>query len=70
VGVAGQRASTVLVAHGGDRYLVVDAWTSLDAFRRFKAAHGAAYHELDRACEALTLREIHVGDFEMVAGTA
>lgn len=38
-------------------YLTVDRFTSAEAFRMFLAHHAAAYAELDRQAEALTVSE-------------
>ena len=43
------------------RYLVLDHWGSAAQYDAFRAAHAAAYAELDRRCEALTLREARIG---------
>jgi heme-degrading monooxygenase HmoA len=45
------------------RYLVLDRWGSAAQYDAFRAAHAAPYGELDRRCEALTLRETRVGTF-------
>ena len=38
-------------------YLTVDRFTSAEVFRRFLDEHAAAYSELDRQTEALTVSE-------------
>ena len=44
-------------------YLTIDRWSSEDAFRAFRKDHDADYETLDRACDALTLRETRVGAY-------
>jgi hypothetical protein len=50
------------------RYLLVDSWSSLDAFERFKAEHSADYEALDLRCAALTESEACWGSFALVPG--
>ena len=45
-------------------YLLIDIWDTQESFDRFKAAHAAEYHALDKECEALTEREVCIGYFE------
>jgi heme-degrading monooxygenase HmoA len=42
-------------------YLTLDSWTDEHAFARFRDEHAAAYADLDRQCDALTLSEERVG---------
>lgn len=46
------------------RYLTIDSWTSLKAFRAFKAKYESEYSVLDDALSMLTLTEKYVGIFE------
>ncbi len=54
-------------AQGPRRYLVVDRWTSAEAFAEFKRASGEQYRALDARCEELTEAEVHLGDFTEIA---
>jgi hypothetical protein len=45
------------------RYVTIDVWQSLEAYRVFRARFSQDYDELDRACEALTTREACIGEF-------
>ena len=45
------------------RYLVLDRWTSREAFQAFKQKHRADYEALDRRCESLTEHEAPLGDY-------
>ena len=45
------------------RFLTTDFWISRDAFRRKFAE---AFEKLDRECEALTIEERFVGDFDVL----
>lgn len=49
------------------RYLTVDHWRDEAAFRAFRREFAAEFETLDRACEGLTRREAHLGDFEPVS---
>jgi heme-degrading monooxygenase HmoA len=51
------------------RYLTVDRWVSLAAYRRFRGRHQKQYAALDRKLEHLTERETCLGHFE-TAGRA
>jgi heme-degrading monooxygenase HmoA len=44
-------------------YLTIDRWASEEAFRAFRKDHDAEYEKLDRACDALTSREIRIGAY-------
>jgi heme-degrading monooxygenase HmoA len=78
-GVAGEWASffrrgegylgTELLA-SGDRYLLIDRWTSRDANEVFLASHRAEYDRRSADCEGLYLREERVGDFVSAPGPA
>jgi heme-degrading monooxygenase HmoA len=47
------------------RYLTADFWTDAGAFAAFRKTFGAEYDALDRRCEAYTLSERKLGEFEM-----
>lgn len=47
------------------RYLTIDYWLSREACEAFRVRHQAEFEALDRSCEALTLHERHVGDFDL-----
>ncbi|HSL20137.1 MAG TPA: antibiotic biosynthesis monooxygenase [Vicinamibacterales bacterium] len=49
---------------GSCHYLVVDRWTSREAWETFRREHAAAYECLDADCEALTLSEELVSETE------
>jgi len=44
-------------------YFTLDYWDTENDFTQFKVAHGAAYAELDRATEGLTLSEHRLATF-------
>jgi quinol monooxygenase YgiN len=46
-----------------NRFLVLDKWRDLASFESFKRHYQAAYDELDRQCEELTLVETKIGTF-------
>ena len=45
------------------RFLTVDRWESLEAYREFLARFAAEYDEIDRRGEAWTVREDALGRF-------
>jgi heme-degrading monooxygenase HmoA len=47
------------------RYLTVDRWVSLAAYRAFRADHGDAYAAIDAECEHLTQHERSLGEYEV-----
>ena len=63
---------TTLMRDAADRrlYLVIDAWRDAASLAAFKQAHAAEYAALDKDCERLTEREIHVGTFEPLRDSA
>ena len=50
-------------AYVAGSYLTIDRWKSEEAFRAFRKNHDAAYEELERTCDALTLCVLWVGVF-------
>ena len=51
-------------------YLTIDRWESAEAWGAFLDAWRDEYHQLDRACEALTISETEIGSFSVAEGTA
>jgi len=45
------------------RYVTIDRWESVDAYRAFRAQRSREYEELDRLCEALATHEASLGEF-------
>lgn len=52
--------------HNRGRYVTVDTWASREAHEAFKRAFAVPFAELDASCEALTVRETLVGEFDVV----
>jgi hypothetical protein len=48
------------------RYLLTDIWDDRASFDDFKKKFHEEYDRLDRECEALTLKEIQIGEFEVL----
>ncbi len=46
------------------RYLTIDVWSDLEAYRAFSEKHAAEYDAIDRRCEELTEKERCLGYFE------
>ena len=49
------------------RYVVIDRWTTPDAYDAFKVQYAAEYDALDQECTALTDREAPLGSFVNVS---
>jgi heme-degrading monooxygenase HmoA len=50
---------------GAERvYVTMDCWESSQAHEEFRAKYAAEYEELDRECEAATVSEKHLGEYE------
>ena len=47
-------------------FLILDFWTSRQAYENFRASHATDYERLDAMGEALTRRERKIGWFESV----
>jgi len=45
------------------RYVTVDRWVSVDAYRGFRDEFSRQYDELDRLCDGLTTHEAPLGEF-------
>jgi heme-degrading monooxygenase HmoA len=50
------------------RYLTIDRWESIDAWRAFRREHAAEYERLDRELEGLTAREAPLGEYVPAGG--
>lgn len=48
------------------RYLLYDRWKSAGELTEFKKLFAEEYAALDKECEALTVSEVRVGEFEDV----
>ncbi len=48
-----------------NRFMTIDYWVSRDARDRFRRTFASEFDALDEACEALTLQERFVGDFNL-----
>ena len=46
-----------------NRYLTIDRWRSERDYLAFRNRFKAEYEDLDRQCEAMTIRELKIGDF-------
>lgn len=53
----------------GHRYVTIDRWSSVEAWREFKARFAVEYERLDQECAALTTREAALGEYVPVGGT-
>jgi heme-degrading monooxygenase HmoA len=49
------------------RYVTIDRWTDIEAYRAFRTRFAEAYAALDRRCEGLTTHEAPLGEFGEVA---
>jgi heme-degrading monooxygenase HmoA len=47
-------------------YVTLDLWDSREPYENFRQQNREAYLALDRSCEALTLREKHLGSFDQI----
>jgi heme-degrading monooxygenase HmoA len=45
------------------RYVTIDRWESIDAYRAFRACYSRQYEDLDRLCDGLTTHEAALGEF-------
>lgn len=48
------------------RYVTLDRWESLEAYRAFRSRFSGQYEDLDRSCEGLTTHEALLGEFSDV----
>src|SRR5262249_18853387 len=49
------------------RFMTIDYWTSSEACLAFRKRFENEFCAIDAACETLTLRETHLGDFSVVS---
>jgi quinol monooxygenase YgiN len=49
------------------RFITVDVWTSRESCLAFRDQFTDEFEALDRACEVMTRRETHIGDFSLVS---
>ena len=47
-------------------YVTLDLWDSHDAYEQFRQQNREAYSALDHSCEAMILREKHLGSFDEI----
>jgi heme-degrading monooxygenase HmoA len=52
------------------RYLTIDRWASIEAFRSFRERFAEPYAALDRRCDGLTIRESPLGEFSEWPGSS
>ncbi len=45
------------------RYVTIDHWASVEAFREFRKRFAGEFEALDRQCEQLTTRETPLGEY-------
>lgn len=45
------------------RYVTVDRWQSIEAYRAFRVQFARQHEELDRLCQTLTVSETPLGEF-------
>jgi heme-degrading monooxygenase HmoA len=60
------RTELLLDREAPTRFVTIDFWTSREAWLSFRERFRSEFDALDRRFEALTLRETHLGDFELV----
>ena len=55
-------------SHGNNlRYISIDYWASQEARDRFRQNFTREFDHLDKQCEALTMREILIGNFDRIS---
>lgn len=47
-------------------YVTLDLWDSRGAYEQFRQNNREAYAALDHSCEAMTVREKHLGSFDEI----
>ena len=47
-------------------YLTIDRWRTAKDYEEFSRQNAIQYREIDERCERLTVKETHVGGFEVV----
>lgn len=48
------------------RFVTIDVWTSRQACLEFKQRHSAEFAAIDANCQAFTLRETLVGEYDLL----
>lgn len=61
---------TLLLQDAADplRFLTIDRWESVDAYRDFRARFAREYAALDARCRHLTIRETDLGEYGEALG--
>lgn len=49
------------------RYVTIDRWTGIEAYRAFRRQYADDYALLDRRCEGLTTHEAPLGEYDQAA---
>lgn len=52
------------------RYVTIDHWASIEAWREFRTRFAESYEVLDRQCEELTVHEAALGEYGQAAPSA
>jgi len=52
------------------RFMTIDYWSSREACASFRERFRGEFDSIDKSCEALTVQEIHVGDFDVLGESA
>ena len=64
----GYLGTQLLRDHGNRlRYVTIDRWTDIEAYRTFRTRFAEAYAALDRRCEGLTTDEAPLGEYDEAA---
>jgi hypothetical protein len=50
------------------RFMTIDYWSSREACLRFRERFRNEFEALDKGFEPLTVKEVHLGDFEVLDG--
>jgi hypothetical protein len=50
------------------RFMTIDFWTSREACLSFRERFRSEFDALDKSFEPLTVKEVHLGDFEVLDG--
>ncbi|MBI1805463.1 MAG: antibiotic biosynthesis monooxygenase [Ignavibacteria bacterium] len=51
------------------RYITIDRWTTQEAYDLFRQRWLIEYADIDRRCESLTEKEVHIGSFASLMGS-
>jgi heme-degrading monooxygenase HmoA len=60
----GYLGTELLRGREGDAWVTIDRWRTALEHEAFARGHADAYAALDRECEALTVHEERIGEFE------